>query len=351
MHGHTSSNLPTITIMSTVVIVSFSSAALTAPTEKQLWSFQYTRAANAPSNCPTEEYLRTSLAANLDGQDPFEKDAPRSISVTIERNSDEVEARVMIRDENGAVTNNNTLHAPSWRCDQLAERIVFALQNIVDPLKLPQTETAATPNAPETLPNDPPKNANSSPKNEATPPPTEKTPIKPQRSSIIPKLGLSLAIGPAWWNAPETALSTTIGIEAVWKRATVGIEGHYEYAWAVPRLPDSTAERTTVMITACGLHRWSRRFTVRGCGFGDFGRTSVEIQKDNSANLFAPVADIGVLLGAAVWPIAGFGVELRADGAYAIARPQVRMQDNRLWRMAPFTGALRLAFLGVFEIF
>jgi len=342
-HTRTRSNAAAIGLLSILTIVSFSSTALATPKEKRTWSSQYTRAANSPSNCPTEAYLRTSLAANLDGQDPFEKDASRSISVTIEQVSNEVEARITVRDENGTVINNNTLHAPSWRCDQLAERIVFALQDIVDPLELPQVKTADTPNAPQVPTINPPKK-------EPKPASVVKPVILPQRSSIIPKLVLSFGVGPAWWNAPQTALSTTIGVEASWKRTAMAIEGHYDYAWTVPSLHDSRAERATVMVMACVLHRWSARFMMRGCGFGDFGKTSVEIQKDESPNQYTPVADIGARMGAAVWFLPNFGIELRADAAYAIARPQVRMLDNRIWRAAPFTGAVRVAFLGAFDI-
>ena len=350
-YRHTLSNLVVITFLSIVAIVGFPSDALAAPKEKRIWSFQYTLAANAPSNCPTEEYLRTSLATNLDGQDPFEEDAPRSISVTVELISNEVEARIKTQDDNGVVSNKTPLHAPSWRCDQLAERIVFAVQNIVDPLALPSAKSTVTENAPQPLSNIGLETANNAPKKEPTAHSTEKTPMKPRRSPIIPMLGLSLAIGPAWWNAPETALSTTIGIEALWKRTAVGIEGHYEYAWAIPNLPDYAAERTTITVIACTLRRWSARFLVRGCGFGDFGSLSFELEKNDFPRQHVLVADVGARIGASVWPEQSFGVELRADAAYAITRSQVRMQDDRIWQMRPFTGALRVAFLGVFDVF
>lgn len=352
----TSTNAPAITLLSIVAFLSFSSAALATPPEKPKWSFQYTRAANVPSNCPTQEYLRNSLAANLDGQDPFEKGAPRSISVVIEQLANELEARVTIRDENGTVTNKSPLHTPSWRCDQLAERIVFSLQNIIDPLKLPQTETEATPNVPQ-----PPKDApaKNEPNLSNVPQTSRPNPPKNERGSVAttspsrkpPKLGLSFAIGPAWWNAPKTALSTTIGIELFWKRAAIGIEGHYDYTWTVPESVDSTAERTTVTILACGLHRRSTRFLVRGCGFGDFGKTIFDNQKSHFETTYAPVVDVGARIAATVWPVQNIGVEVRADGAYAVARPEIRMLDNRVWRAAPFTGAVRIAFLGVFDVF
>ncbi|HMY21446.1 MAG TPA: hypothetical protein PKA58_34220 [Polyangium sp.] len=262
--------------------------------------------------------------------------------MTIEQISNEVEARITIQDANGTET-RPPLHAPFWRCDQLAERIVFALQNIVDPLNLPQAETVATPNTPESHSDD-------APQNEPTPS-IEKTPRKPQRSSMIPKLGLSLAIGPAWWNAPETALSTSVGFELLWQRATVAIEGHYDYAWAVPQLPNYMAERTTVMIMGCARHHWSTRFMIRGCGFGDFGKTLFDNKKNHSQTPYAPVADVGARIALGVWFTTRFGIEARADAAYAAARPEVRLLDNRLWQMHPFTGALRLAFLGVFDVF
>jgi hypothetical protein len=348
-YPRTSPNLAAITFLSIVAMASFPSTALASQKEKRLWRFQYTRATDSPSNCPTEEYLRTSLAANLDGKDPFDKDAPRSISVTINRVSNEVEARVTVHDENGT-SSNEALHAPAWRCDQLAERIVFAVQNIVAPLELPTAQSVNT--------QDPPQIASPHATNKATTPPKnepvgsmETTQRKPTNSRTIPKFGLSLVMGPAWWNAPETALSMAIGIDVLWKRATVGIEGHYEYAWALPNLHDSRVERTTVLLIACRLHRWSTRFTMRGCGFGDFGKTNIEVPMDYSPMQYAPVVDIGGRVGAAVWLTSHFGVELRADAAYAITRAQIRMQDNRIWRAAPFTGALRLAFLGVFDIF
>lgn len=358
----TPSNLAAITLLSFLAIASFPSLALATPKEKRIWSFQYKRAANAPNNCPTEEYLRTALAANTNGEDPFDRDAPRSISVTIEQLANDVEARITIYDENGAVTENKALHAPSWRCDQLAERIVFALQNIVDPLKLPDGEMAATQYAPQTPTDDPPTNEQVLTNIPRTPPPnppnhervpvaTKNPPMRVQRPSNIPKFGVSFGGGAGWWNAPEAALSTTIGIELFWKRATFAIEGHYDYAWTVPKLPNSTAERTTVMIIGCARHHWSTRFMIRACGFGDFGKTSFDHQKNQSQTPYAPVADVGARIALGVWFTARFGIEVRADAAFAVARPDVRMQDDRLWRAAPFTGALRLAFLGVFDVF
>lgn len=348
--------------MAIVAIASFPSLALALPKEKRIWNFQYKRAPNAPNNCPTEEYLRTALAANTNGEDPFDKDASRSVLVTIERLTNEVEARITIYDENRNATENKALHAPSWRCDQLAERIVFALQNIVAPLKLPDAETAAMQNAPQTPTDDPPRNepglANiprTPPQNPPTQGPvpvaTKNPPMRVQRSSSIPKFGLSFGGGAGWWNAPEAALSTTVGIELFWKRITVAIEGHYDYAWVIPQLPNSTAERTTVMIIGCARHHWSMHFMIRACGFGDFGKTLFDHQKNHSQSPYTPVVDVGARIALGVWFTARFGIEARADAALAVARPEVRMLDNRLWRAAPFTGALRLAFLGVFDVF
>ncbi len=66
---------------------------------------------------------------------------------------------------------------------------------------------------------------------------------------------------------------------------------------------------------------------------------------------YAPVVDIGARAGVGVWIMPSLGIELRADGAYVAHRPIFDIYDKQAWSMAPFTGSLRVAFLGVLDVF
>jgi hypothetical protein len=325
--------------------------AVAAPADVPAWQLVYARATNAPINCPTETELHIAVAEKLDGTDPFKKDAKRSITVEFVLMGRTVEARVTARNENGITTKNQTLTIPSWRCDLLTERVAFELRDIVAPLELPSTNE---PNPTKTPPLEPAI---------VTPvPPASTTPIaKPPRSAVkppstsstvtVPILGFSFAIGPAWWNAPETALSTTLGADVQWRRFAVGIEGQYDRAWMLPRGGDWRAERVGVLFTACIRHPWSKRFYSRGCGFGTVARFSFDHPLHNPLDGDATTIGIGGRFCTGVWLWSAIGIEARADAEYVLRRPGVRFPENQGWQPAPFTGALRLAFIGVFDVF
>ncbi len=334
--------------LSFALILGFSSIVFAAPGETRAWRLHYTRAETAPSNCPSEDDLRTLLAARTNGEDPFKKDAARAISVEIRPTAKEIEARIVARDENGNITTNSTPHVASWRCDQLAEHIVFVLRDIVYPLELPAAkETSESPE----------KAAKTTELSRTEPTPTASSApqlgTSPRRSSTIPNLALSLAIGPAWWNAPDTSLSATTSIEAQWNRISVGIEGRYDHAWTVPNMRNATAARAGAVFVACVRHLFAKKLFVRGCGVGEFAQLFVEDQEKTASIHTPPVAvvDIGTRVGVGGWFLPSYGLELRADAAYSIRRPQVLIEGEQIWRARPFTGALRVAFLGVFDVF
>ncbi|HRI71679.1 MAG TPA: hypothetical protein PK156_45920 [Polyangium sp.] len=329
------------------VISSVTFAARAASPNEHPWRLLFTRATSAPDNCPDEQYLRKSLAGKLDGHTPFTNDALRSISVDIKAGDSDVEAHVVTRDENGDTTTNQTLHADAWRCDLLGERVVFVLQDIVAPI---ESQSVATQAAPNPSPAAPKNTALPGKDKPPVPAPIEKNPSKHNPSKKAPTFGLSLGLGPAWWNAPETALSTSFGIEARWRRIAIGIEGQYDHAWAIPNVHDAQAERAGAALVGCILHPLSVKFFVRGCGFVDVARLSGQSDKIQTPTQHAPVVDIGARMGLGILMFRSFAVELRADGAYVAHRPVFDIDGNQVWHVAPFTGALRVAIVGEIDV-
>lgn len=329
-----------------VVLSVMSLATYAASPSENSWRLVFFRAAGAPNNCPDEQYLRNSLAGKLDGYAPFTTDAQRSISVDILSSAPDVEAHVVARDENGAITTNETLRTDSWRCDLLGERIVFVLQDIVAP-----PESNATAKMAENAPVADSTSKPQSRKNDAVvSAPVAKTQTKPKPSSRAPKLGLSLGVGPTWWNAPETALSSSAGIELMWKRGGFGIEGKYDRAWSLPGVFEARAERAGAAFIGCLRRQWLNRLYLRGCGFVDVARLSVQSNKVDMPTQYAPVVDVGARAGFGILILPSFRFELRLDGAYIAHRPVFYIGGEQVWRLAPFTGALRVAVVGVLDI-
>lgn len=322
-----------------------SPATSAAPPHDHSWRLLFTRAPAAPSNCPDEQYLHNSLAGKLDGHAPFAAEAGRSISIDIHPGSSDVEAVIVARNENGDVTTNETLHVDSWRCDLLGERLVFVLQDIVAPLETSNADGQTLPKTAPSVAPQPRKDAS------AILGPVEKTPPTHKLPPKVPKLGLSLGLGSTWWNAPEAALSSSIGVELRWPRAGIGIEGQYDFAWTIPKLVNSQAERAGVAILGCLYRPLSSRFFVKGCGMVDIARLSVQADEIHIPTQYAPVVDVGVRMGLGVSIVPSFSFELRADGAYVAHRPAFNIDGAQVWRLAPFTGALRVALSGVIDVF
>jgi hypothetical protein len=123
------------------------------------------------------------------------------------------------------------------------------------------------------------------------------------------------------------------------------------HAWRLPHPGYWRAERVGALFLACGLHSWSKSFIAGACGFGtitQFAADSPTLHLSNDAQI---IIDVGTRFAAGVWLKPFFGLELRADAAYILRRGGVRDANSQTWRMAPFTSALRLAFIGVFDVF
>jgi len=323
--------------------------AFAQPSEPAPWRLKYTRSADAPVNCPEESYIRTALAAKLRGVDPFIDDAPRAISIRIVLISERVEARIEAHDENGSLIADQTIHAPSWRCDQLADRTVFILRDIIDPLvaTTPQATAPSSAPAPSSIPLPSPPAATPTPVSIARQPLAK----APARSPWIPSLALSAAAGGSWWSAPETAITLAVGVEARWRHVSIGIEGLYDHAWRLPITQRMNASLAGLSLLACGRGPFLRaRAFARGCVFGHVAVLSITPDSDKVEDLSDDgdlMVDIGARLGVGFWLARSIGLELDGDLAF-IPRPPTFVADGEeLWRAPRFTGAVRggLVFL------
>ncbi|UQA61429.1 hypothetical protein [Polyangium aurulentum] len=321
------------------------------------WRLDYVPGPDAPKNCPDKSYIKAALATKLKGHDPFTDDAPRSISVKLVPTPQRIEAHIEARDENGKVVANHVTHAESWRCDQLADRTVFYLRDIIDPLTIPSAAPTASSSSAPPAPSAPPSAA--TPPAPPAPPrvvPSQpvahpSAPKAPARSAGLPQLAVSANMGAAWWSTPDTALSLAAGVEARWKRISVGFEGQYDHAWALPTKLDVEAERAGLAALACGRHELlAPRVFARVCVFGDVALLSLDAQRIKITNDDAFVVDLGARVGGELRLARFLGLQLHGDIAY-VARQRVFVVDGEeLWRSPRLTGAVRVGLVVPFDI-
>ncbi|MDI3284711.1 hypothetical protein QHF83_15520 [Polyangium sp. 15x6] len=257
-----------------------------------------------------------------------------------------IEAHIEARDENGEVVDNHVTHAESWRCDQLADRTVFYLRDIIDPLVLPPPEADAVPSS-----SVPPASSPPSTPRPPAPLPSRPAAKPPMRSPWLPKLAASASAGAAWWSAPKTALSLAMGLEARWPRFSVGIEGYYDHAWELATQQDVTGERAALAALACFRQDlFSARGFARACLFGDVTLLLVDAQKIKLSDDDELVFDLGARLGGGFWLARYLGLELHGDVAYVPRRPAFVIDGEELWRAPRLTGAVRVGLVVPFDI-
>ncbi|MRG96506.1 hypothetical protein [Polyangium spumosum] len=335
-----------------------SSEAAAQPSQVLPWRLDYTPGPDAPKNCPDKSYIKTALATKLKGRDPFTDDAPRSISVKLVLTPQRIEAHIEARDENGEVVANHVTQAESWRCDQLADRTVFYLRDIIDPLTIPPAAPAASSSSATPAPSAP---------SSAVPPPAPSTPARVEllqpavgpsapkaaaHSAGLPQLAIYANMGAAWWSTPETALSLAAGIEARWRWASIGVEGQYDRAWALPTKLDVEARRVGLTALACGRHELlPARAFVRACIFGDVARLSLDVQRFKLIREEDDlVIDLGARLGGELRLARFVGLQLHGDIAYAARQRRFVVDGEELWRSPRLTGAVRVGLVVPFDI-
>ncbi|MDC3956256.1 hypothetical protein KEG38_20515 [Polyangium jinanense] len=334
------------------------SEAAAQPSQVLPWRLDYAPGPDAPKNCPDKSYIKAALATKLKGHDPFTDDAPRSISVKLVLTPQRIEAHIEARDENGKVVANHVTQAESWRCDQLADRTVFYLRDIIDPLTIPPAAPAPSSSSATPAP---------SAASSAVPPPAPSTPARVEplqpaadpsapkaaaRSAGLPQLAIYANMGAAWWSTPKTALSLAAGIEARWKWLSVGVEGQYDHAWALPTKLDVEAERAGLAALACGRHELlPPRIFARACVFSDVALLSLDVRKVKRINEEDDlVIDVGARLGAEFRLARFLGLQLQGDIAYVARHRELVVDGEELWRSPRLTGAVRVGLVVPFDI-
>lgn len=328
-----------------------------ARADEMTWRLEYRRGADAPSNCPDENDLRTALSAKIGARDPFSKDAPRKITIDVARTTERVEARIQARDEQDNILADSTAYAPSWRCDQLATRIVFVLRDIVDPLS-PPTPASSQPSPSQPSSSTPQVKVNdiSSEKKDDTV--VAKQPIvltnRPRRSPAHskPQIALSLGLGATWWNKPNTAFTSALGAGLSWRVISVGMQVRYDYAWTLPVDKPVRADQVGLAAIVCGHQGlWKGRVSLRACLLGEIGRMWIEPNQSRTIDYSSTLVNFVARLGASVPLYRSWSIELYADGIIAAHRPELVLDAHQRWQLPLFNGAFRANVVGQLDVF
>lgn len=323
--------------------------------DEKPWRLEYRRGPEAPSNCPDESYLRTALAAKNGSPEPFSDNASRTITIKIIPTAERIEARIHARDEQGSVVSEQIAHAPTFRCDQLADRIVFVLHDIIDPVKLPEPEATQSPISSTTSAvSDKPTTDVQEPTTTAENPTVLEQETQKTKGTTLskPRMALSLSLGATWWSAPHTAFTSALGIGARWPKFFFGIEGKYDRAWELPANQSVRIELLGLGVAGCGYHDFrNSRFYVRGCLFGDLSQLSTQVTQVRDIESATFAFHIGVRAGAGFSLTQRWSIELNADGTVAIQQPRFVFNELEDWRLPRFNGALRASVVGLFNVF
>lgn len=325
-----------------------------AHADEMPWRLEYRHGADAPSNCPEENDIRTALSTKIGARDPFSNEAPRNITIDVTRTTERIEARIQARDAQANIVSDSIAHVPSWRCDLLATRIVFVLRDIVDPLN-PSTP-ASSPLGPKSPPVTDERGRAGEPEKPTPPVFVEKPSVSqnaPKRLSAQPKpqFAFSMGLGASWWNAPNTALSTSFGIASRWRRISIGLEGRYDYAWTLPLDKEVIANQAAIALTTCGHHAFVPGFYGHGCLFGDVTRISVDSVRVRTGERASFLLQLGLRFGAGFSVTPRWALELQADIRFAVQQAAFAYDHQELWQVPRFHGAIRVNVVRLFNVF
>ncbi|HRI71036.1 MAG TPA: hypothetical protein PK156_42685 [Polyangium sp.] len=316
--------------------------------DEKPWRLEYRRGPEAPSNCPDESYLRTALAAKNGAPEPFSDNASRTITIDLVPTAERIEAHIQARNEQDAVVAEEIAHAPRWRCDQLADRIVFVLHDIIDPVTLPEPKSPQI----STILDSPPLRDKPAAKAETTIIASPPVPKQTGKTLSNRRLSVSLGLGASWWNAPHTAFTSVLGIGGQWPRFYLGIEGRYDRAWDLPVNQSILAEQLALGIVSCGHHAVrTSRVDVRGCLLVDLTRLSIETDRVLLSEFVTSVVYVGARAGAGFSLARNWNIELNADAIIAVQQPRFAFNVQEYWQLPRFNGALRASVVGLWDVF
>jgi len=298
-----------------------------------------------------------ALAAKNGAPDPFSNDASRTITIELVPTPERIEARIQARNDQGSIVSEQIAHAPTFRCDQLADRIVFLLHDIIDPIALPEPEIPPIASNPIS------SNRQLSSEKRTAPPETptsiaekpivtDQQPPKPPKTLVSkPRMALSLSLGATWWNAPHAAFTSVLGIGGRWPKFSFGIEGRYDQAWRLPSVKSALAEQLAVGIVGCGYHVFSpSRLYFRGCLLGDVTRLSTT-ERIRLRELRSITSHIGARAGAGLSLARMWSIELYADGIIVVEQPRFLFNVQENWQLPRFNGALRASVVALLDVF
>lgn len=325
--------------------------------DEKPWRLEYRRGPEAPSNCPDESYLRTALAAKNGAPEPFSENASRTITIELVPTAERIEAHIQARNEKGSVVSEQIANAPLWRCDQLADRIVFVLHDIIDPIALPEPESPQSSSnpilsTPQSLPEKTVTTGKEPSVVEKTIVTDQQIPNPPKTIASKPRIALSLSVGATWWNAPHTAFTSVLGIGGRWPRFSFNIEGQYDRVWQMPKNQSLRVEQLGLGVAGCGYHDFrNSRFYLRGCLFGALTWLSMQTEQVRTIHNSSMAVNIGARVGAGVSLTHNWAVELYGDGIIAIQQPHFVYNAQEDWQLPRFNGALRASVVGLFDVF
>ncbi|WP_438041355.1 hypothetical protein [Sorangium sp. So ce128] len=305
-------------------------------------------------DCPDEQFLRAETARAMGGVDPYDAEAPFTMTASIERRRGKLAASLFLRDDDGHGRWADGFSARD-DCKVLVTAMALSIALLLDDA----TELPAPPVAPakSASPSAPPEEP-CSPERPCPPKPAPAPPSPPRTASPVrgaPRSRVSPVVGEGFrWLAgldavtglgmtPGVAIGPALSIGGRWPAWSVALEirGLASLSQEIEKVP--MAASLFMTNAAVCLHR----HVLFACGAVELGMLRVTPEVPLGAASFL---HLRVGLGGRIgidWPFSKglsarghLGVAPTLVGAAIDRRPNDRMSDSSLWTSPDIAGTL-----------
>jgi len=294
------------------------------------------------AQCPDEPALRNAVVDRL-GYDPFFPWADVTIVARVSGAGAGLVGTVELVDKAGIVKGARELRASASQCPQLISSMALAISIAIDPDSLdragpppvePRVEEAEP--SPEFWKEEPERKVDRAPVAKAPPPPRPSERVRVEAGGQV-----AVTAGAA----PGVAIGPGVGVRLRYSAWSATLEGRYLFA----QDRDVTGGTLASSVIEGALSGCGHAGPAFGCAVGNVGALHVTGEGvDRPRSDTAMTVRVGPRAGAE-WRLSDhFALQLHADLAFNLIRPDISLDGNLVWRAPLVAGLAGISLFGRF---